>query len=75
MYEVEDITEEINDGFLWLSVIEGMTPYRVQLMESSNSQVGYKAIHVYDDENNEVNDEKNEQISKKAEEWANAKGN
>jgi len=71
---VEDISESYEDGFLWLSLIEGMDSYRVQLMESSSKQVGYKALHVYDNEDNELTDEElTEKYTKKAEEWANGK--
>jgi len=69
---IEDISEEIADGFLWLSLVEGMSIYRVQLMESSSEHVGYKVLHVYDYEGNELNDEElTDKYTKKAEDWAN----
>lgn len=71
---IEDISEEFSDGFLWLSVIEGMDMYRMQLMKSSNSGIGYKALHVYDYDGEELQDEeKLQKLTEKAEEWANGK--
>lgn len=69
---IEEISEEIADGFLWLSLVEGMNIYRAQLMESSNEHIGYKTLHVYDYDGNELDDEElTSKYAKKAEDWAN----
>lgn len=50
MYELEDISENMNDGFTWLSAIKNMECYRVQYMFNDRGEA--VVLHVYDQEDN-----------------------
>jgi hypothetical protein len=53
MYEIEDITDNMDDGFNWLSVIGNMEMYRAQVAESSNG--GMILLHIYGESGNILN--------------------
>ena len=60
MYELENISENVNDGFNWYSAIAQMQAYRVQVADGN-------VLHVYDQDDNIQNMEEFEQLIKQIE--------
>lgn len=50
MYDLEDISENMGDGFIWYSIIINMEAYRAQVMRSSSGVL--KVIHMTDNKDN-----------------------
>ena len=69
MVYIEDISEEINDGFIWYSAIDNMEMFRLQCMQSSASDGHLVIMHTYDEKGNEVNIDDVETIENKVKEF------
>jgi len=67
MYELEDISENVDDGFIWYSAINQMECFRVQVMKSSHSDEHKIVLHIYDQDDNIQNMEEYEQLIKQIE--------
>ena len=53
-YSIEDISDNMDDGFLWYSVIDNMEMYRVQVAISSNG--AKNVLHIYNQDDESVDD-------------------
>lgn len=62
MYEIEDISENVGDGFEWLSVISNMEILRVQVATSSDSKESKIVLHIYNQDGDILNMEEYQEL-------------